>query len=157
MDQPPPNNSHCTAIYRKTLPLPTRWLLKNGYLSMYSVTLDFGCGNCMSVNPTKWDNYDPYYRPWTCWHKKCYKTIICNYVLNTLPKAEHVPVLKEIQKKLDKTGNAYISVRNDKPKTGWGISKRRTYRSQVSLDLPIIHSNSSFQIYHLTKKNKLIP
>jgi len=152
------NKSHLTAIVRRTLPVPTRWLIKAGLVDVEKNVLDFGCGKCGEVNPKTWDNYDPFYRPWSCWHKRTYQTIICNYVLCTLCEKDRLPILKEIQKKLSgKNAIAYISVRNDKPKNGWGKSNKGTYQGRVrNLNLPLVYKNSQFRIYHLTKETVLL-
>lgn len=151
------HKSHLTAITRKALPTPTRWLIEHGFVDPEAMVLDFGCGKCGSVNPKTWDNYDPHYRPWSVWHKQCYKTIICNYVLCTLPEEERLAVLQEIQKKLCRTGEAFISVRNDRPKNGWGLSSKGTYQGRcqrVTDDL--VYKNSQFRIFRLTKTTKLV-
>lgn len=119
--------------------------------------LDYGCGRCGNVNPSTWDNYDPHFRPWSCWHKRSYHVIICNYVLCVIPRTERLDVLKDIQKRLTKDGVAYVTVRNDRPKQGWGVSSKGTYQGRVEkLPLALIHSNSDFRIYLLTKKTKLV-
>jgi hypothetical protein len=151
------HNSHLTAITRKRMPVPTRWLINAGLVDVEENVLDFGCGKCGEVNPKTWDNYDPHYRPWSCWHKRSYRTIICNYVLCTLPDEERLPILKEIQRKLGgHDAIAYLSVRNDKPKQGWGKSSRGTYQGRVrKLNLPLTYKNSQFRIYQLTKDTVL--
>ena len=152
------HNSHRTAIARKTLPRPTQWLLGKGFITdhpMISI-LDFGCGKCESVNPKSWDNYDPHFKPQGIPGGKKYLRVVCNYVLCTLSRATRKKILKEIQSHLTEFGEAYISVRNDKPKQGWGISSRGTYQGRVQdLKLPLLHSNSQFRIYSLTKTTKL--
>lgn len=152
-------NSHLTAISRKAIPAPTRWLIANDKVPTQPGdlnVLDFGCGKCLSVNPVTWDNYDPHYRPWSVWHKQWYDIIICNYVLCTLPAKERLSVMQEIQKKLYKTGVAYVSVRTDKPRQGWGLRSKGTYQGKVELPLEIIYKNSQFCIYVLTKSTRLV-
>ena len=146
-------NSHKTAIARNTLPVPVRWLQKNGLIKGKYI-LDFGCGKCIDINPPDWDNYDPHFRPWSCWHKQVYDTILCTYVLCTLPESEERPILKEIQKKLKPTGAAFISVRNDTPKSGHGISSKGTFQRKVVLPyLFEIRATSQYRTYLLTKKD----
>ncbi len=153
------HKSYLTAIGRKALPAPTRWLIKTGKVWEHPGrldVLDFGCGKCILVNPVTWDNYDPHYKPWNdAYHKPAYDIIICNYVLCTLPEAEHMPVLKQIQSLLKSSGVAYITVRNDRPKQGWGLSSKGTYQGKVDLNLPLIHKTSQFKIYWLTKTTTL--
>jgi len=154
------DKSHLTAISRKALPKPTQWLLKHGLVLERPnglQVLDYGCGKCVSLNPKEWDNYDPHFRPWSCWHKKSYHIIICNYVLCVLPRAQRMPILLDIQRHLKKNGVAYISVRNDKPKQGWGKSSKGTYQGRVQhLLLPTVHECASFRIYLLTRETKLV-
>jgi hypothetical protein len=150
-------NSHLTAITRKTLPVPTRWLINHGLVDVEENVLDYGCGKCYAVNPQSWCNYDPYFKPQTLLPRGYFNTIICNYVLCTLPEAERMPVLRKIQTLLGgQDAIAYISVRNDKPKNGWGKSSRGTYQGRVrNLNLPLVYKNSQFRIYQLTKETVL--
>lgn len=147
------HNSHLTAISRKTLPVPTRWLRKQGVI--LGRVLDYGCGKCASVNPPSWDNYDPHFYPNGMSGK--YDTILCNYVLCTLPNDERMEILHDIQNHLTADGIAYISVRNDRPKQGWGISSRGTYQGRVrKLPLLCIRETSQYRIFRLTKHTELV-
>lgn len=148
----PSHKSHLTAISRKTLPRPTRWLIKKGLIRL--PCLDYGCGKCHKVNPPVWINYDPYhYKINVDYFKGSNMTVVCNYVLCVLPEQERLPVLRNIQQLLSPGGIAYISVRNDKPRWGWGTSKRGTYQGRVQgLSLPMIYKCAGFKIYKLTKE-----
>lgn len=154
------SNSHLTAISRKTLPKPTQWLLDHGRLVVCPSVrvLDYGCGRCWKINPSTWCNYDPFHCPTTYWNwTKCFDIIVCNYVLCVLPRAERTPVLKNIQRLLKKDGKAFISVRNDKPKQGWGKSSKGTYQGRVhTLKLPLLYECAGFRTYQLTKDTKLV-
>jgi len=153
------DKSHLTAIIRKNLPKPTQWLLKHGLVTACPriQVLDYGSGRCGDINPKEWDNYDPHYRPWSCWHKRSYHLIICNYVLCVLPRAKRMPILKDIQNHLKKNGVAYVSVRNDKPKQGWGKSTKGTYQGRVqNLPLALVHECAGFRTYLLTRETKLV-
>lgn len=161
------DKSYLTAIPRKALPLPTRWLLKKKYvyrvnneiaaLTMPTV-LDFGCGKCKGVNPRGWFNYDPHYRPWDLSiSKDFFDVVICNYVLCVLPRKQRLEVLNSIRGLLNNEGTAYISVRNDKPRQGWGKSSKGTYQGRVqNLDLPLLYECANFRIYTLTKATILL-
>lgn len=148
-------NSHKTAIARKTLPVPTRWLLKQGLL--WGTVMDYGCGKCSGINPEGWVNYDPYWYKLdlTCWSGH-FQTVVCNYVLCTLPKSQEKNVLREIQSLLRPSGVAYIAVRNDVPKGGYGKSSTGTYQRKVTLKLPLVRNTSQYRIYQLTKDIKLV-
>lgn len=151
------NKSHLTALTRKTLPRPTRWLYNYGLI--IEPVLDYGCGKCYSVNPNTWVHYDPYY--WKidldCFRGK-FLTVVCNYVLCTLPTQERLDILRDIQTLLmtRSDSRAYVSVRNDRPKQGWGVSSRGTYQGRVkTLPIPLLYSNAQFRIYSLTTSTSL--
>lgn len=149
------HNSHLTAITRKTLPVPTRWLMSQGLI--VGKVMDYGCGKCASVNPPHWFNYDPHYQPNANFGTDRFDTIVCNYVLCTLPSVERMDVLKHLQVLLRLNGVAYVSVRNDRPKSGWGYSSRGTYQGRVrGLPLECIRKTSQFRIYRLTKETQLV-
>lgn len=154
----PSRKSHLTAIARTIQPVPVRWLVKNNLIRL--PVLDYGCGKCHKVNPSPWINYDPYY--WNIdldYFRGSFMTVVCSYVLCALEEPERVKILKDIQSLLmkgTKGATAYIIVRNDRPKNGWGFSKRGTYQGRVrKLMLPIIHENSRFRIYRLTRTDKI--
>lgn len=163
LSTPMKHKSYLTAISRKALPTPTKWLASKGYVNLNPPrpafkVLDFGCGKCASVNPPHWFNYDPHYAPMdlSVIHNRM-DIVICNYVLCTLPKEERLKVLQEIQLLLTEWGNAYISVRNDKPKQGWGLSSKGTYQGRCEhVTDNMLYGNSQFRIYHLTKKTRLV-
>lgn len=154
-------NSHLTAIARKTLPAPTRWLLKQD--AIVQPVLDYGCGRCHSVNNEHFacDGFD-FHRafPQTDLNHLHYdyRTILCNYVLCTLPvKLDRQIILTTIQFHLADNGLAFIAVRNDKPRAGWGFNKCGTYQGRVQkLPLRQIYQCSQFRIYLLTKQDKVI-
>lgn len=144
-----------TAISRKNLPLPVRWLRSKSMIQ--GKVLDYGCGKCATINPAKWDSYDPYYAPISLKNKK-YDTIVCNYVLNTLLPDQIMTVLKKIKKLLTDNGVAYISVRNDKPKSGWGYSSKGTYQCSVDwLPFKQVRTTNQYRIYVMTSKTSIFP
>lgn len=152
------HKSYLTAITRKTLPAPTRWLIKNEFVREADpYTLDYGCGKCGDTNPHSWTSYDPHYEPLdTSKLTGKYGRIICNYVLCTLPAEERLAVLQDIQRCLHVDGLAFISVRNDKPKQGWGLSSKGTYQGRVEhLPGTLVYKNSQFRIYMLRKTDRL--
>jgi hypothetical protein len=152
------DKSYLTAIARRTIPSPVRWLMRQGYVSDHPMiaTLDFGCGKCASVNPKSWTNYDPHYAPDAIQNGQKFMVILCIYVLCVLPKKERRSVIKKIRYLLSDWGCAYIAVRNDRPRWGWGRSSRGTYQGRVrKLNLPLVHQTSQFRIYQLTKTTKL--
>lgn len=149
------NLPHRTAIVRKSLPTPVKWIIHK--IGISGKVLDFGCGKCAPINPPEWDSYDPYYKPDGIKQKK-YDIILCTYVLCTLTKGERNAVLNKISSLLKKdTGEAFIVVRNDKPKQGWGYSKRNTYQGRTpELDqlMKLVHSTSQYRIYSYPVRTK---
>lgn len=125
-------NSFLTAISRKSLPSPTKWLFKNKYLFSDKI-LDYGCGKCHEINNKYFpcDGYDPYYRPDGIIVGLSYKTIICNFVLNTIPfYQERKDLVRKMQNILHPYGCIYISVRNDiKKLNGW--TSRSTWQGNI--------------------------
>jgi ATP adenylyltransferase len=150
------NKSHLTAIARKTLPAPTRWLMKMGVIQ--GKVLDYGCGRCWAVNPKEWDNYDPHFEPdGLPLYNVNYDTIVCNYVLCVLPQEDRMDVLRIIKYLLTKDGMAFISVRNDRPDQGWGYSKKGTYQGRFRKNpLRQVYKCSGFRTYILTKNTELV-
>lgn len=162
-----PNTSnmkpHLTAITRKQLPVPVQWLL--GQNLIHGNVLDFGCGKCKPLNDLyirslssvkRMDSYDPYYEPNTIKlpenHLALYDVIICTYVLCVLPVEQETEILMQLQRYLRSNGAGYISVRNDKPKNGYGLTVKKTLQRQVILPtLPIIHQARGYNIHFLTK------
>ena len=141
------NRSHLTAISRKDLSLPVRWLKKQGLLQ--GRMLDYGRGfdcDCLSC-----EGYDPYYRPIVPEGK--FNTIFCVYVLNILPDPkEREDVLDSIGILLENDGKAYIAVRLGM-KEGW--TSRKTYQGLVELDLPVIKKCSTFRIHEMNEITRL--
>jgi SAM-dependent methyltransferase len=152
---------HLTAISRKTLPVPTRWLIDN--LLLAGDVLDYGCGRCAELNNRIFEkdvlvrsitNYDPHFAP-TLPFKKRFDRIICNYVLCVVPASEEHKILKDIQDLLGANGMAFITVRNDVPRQGYGVSSKKTFQRNVVLNLPMIKKTRYFRMYALTRHNKI--
>jgi len=141
-------NSHRTAITRKHISLPTRYLLENNLL--HGNVVDYGCGKGMNADILSIDKYDPYYFPMTITKK--YDTVICNYVLNVIPdEADRQDVISAMKLILKKQGTIYISVRADKKNlNGW--TKKKTWQGLIELDYPTIEKNSNFVMYEIKDK-----
>jgi len=142
------NKSHLTAITRKNLSQPTKYLKKHNLLE--GRILDFGCGKGFDTDYLASEGYDiigydPYFRPEKPEDK--FDTIVCNYVLNVLDEKEEKKVLGEIKSLLVHCGFAYITVRRDIKKDGW--TKRGTFQRNVELNLPILTENAKFCMYFL--------
>jgi len=157
------SNSHLTAITRKALPVPIRWLLRQGN-AIQGRVLDYGCGKCADINNRtigklhlvkSVTNYDPHYADIDIWSQQ-FDTILCTYVLCTLPPEDELPIVRSIQSLLTKDGMAFISVRNDKPKQGHGISSRGTLQRWVDIPyLRVLYKNTHTRIYLLTRHSEV--
>jgi 2-polyprenyl-3-methyl-5-hydroxy-6-metoxy-1,4-benzoquinol methylase len=123
-------------MMRKELAAPMRWLYESGLLQ--GRVLDFGCGYGFEADLLGFDAYDPIHR-YDKYPTGKYDTVICQYVLNTIPThVERDSVLYRIHLLLKKSGRAFITVRRDikgwrYTKAGWqgnvevpGISLLRT-------------------------------
>jgi SAM-dependent methyltransferase len=145
------NKSHLTAIVRKRLPAPTRYLMKHRLIE--GDVLDYGCGKCFEIHHKhieSYDGYDPFYRPGGI-TKSRYDTILCFYVLNVIedPK-ERNRVLSHIDQLLKPNGTAYIAVRRDITKDYY--SKRGTWQGVIYLDeLDMVIQTTDYAIYRLNK------
>ena len=152
------NNPYLTAIHRKDISAPTRFLLKHELLK--GRILDFGCGYGFDTNTLKQQGfditgYDSYYRPERPDGK--FDTIICNYVLNVLEPYEQADVLMDISNLLSPNGCAYFAVRRDLKEEGFRLHlmyKKYTYQCNVRLPYKSIERNDSFEIYEYRHFNQ---
>ena len=146
----PNEKAYLTAITRKTLSLPTKFLQAAGLL--VGRILDYGCGRGFDCDALGCDGYDPHWRPGPI--SGYYDTIFCNYVLNVIDNAsDRATVLYLIQCQLTNEGKAYIAVRNDKFTPGY--TSKGTWQGYINLNLPVIKKNSNFVIYVLNKDDCL--
>jgi len=131
--------------------------------------LDYGCGKCAKVNQTMlwWKSpkiksvtsYDPHYEPLALANspRRVWDTVLCTYVLCTLPETQELDVLLEVQKRLAENGVGYITVRADKPRSGYGVSSKGTFQRNVELPfLKLIKETSRYRIYLLTRETNLV-
>jgi ATP adenylyltransferase len=132
------NTPHRTAIKRGTISVPTRFLEEQELLS--GRILDYGCGYGRDAATLGFEVYDPYFFPKM--PKGKFDTIICNYVLNVVPKRVQEGILQDIEKRLTPDGVAYIAVRRD-------LTGDEPTQRLVKLNLPVLVENSGFCIYEL--------
>jgi len=144
----PQQSSYKTAIARTKLSSPASYVVANKLL--VGTSLDFGCGRGTDADILQIVKYDPHWFPF--FPQSQFQTILCTYVLNTLPLEEEVKVIKTIQTLLTKSGTAYISVRRDLKKEG--LSKLGTLQRNVFLNLPSLTKNSSYEIYVLKNETQ---
>ncbi len=142
-----PDHPKRTAIPRKALSAPTRWLQQAGLIDGRPA-LDYGCGRGKDAELLGLAAYDPHHGP-----KKVpdgwFEVILCTYVLNVVPEAEATQILDRLRQLLTPSGVAYVTVRRDMPHdyvSGSGLVQRR-----VVLDLPTVHEDSKFCIYEVER------
>lgn len=140
------NKSYKTAISRKTLSLPMKYLVSKSLIEGYC--LDYGCGRGSDANLLNIDKYDPHYFPEL--PKKEYDTIICNYVLNVLLPYEIQKTIDNIKELLKDGGTAYLAVRRDIKKEGY--TKKGTFQHNVELHLPILKEKKGAYCIYVLKK-----
>lgn len=168
-------NSHLTAMSRTTLPVPVRWLLSQGMV--HGRILDYGCGKCKALNNKMLDfpnvegvvSYDPHWHPapfspagkYPIQYPSLsdfglYDVILCTYVLCTVDEHTQTAILSAIKEMLKPNGVGFISVRNDRPRGGWGVSSKGTLQRKVELDfLYELRRVTQYRIYLLTRESKL--
>lgn len=133
------NNAHRTAIGRKKVSAPTKFLIREAHVRDLDNkrVLDFGCGKGYDADVYGFDKYDPAFFP--DYPTGQYDYIICNYVLNVLTKEDEADILEQIDELLKPEGIAYITVRRDHCDTYGRLTpeghftKRGTYQRRVDL------------------------
>ena len=150
--QSPDNpHAHLTAIDRREVSYPTRWLRDTQRLQ--GRILDFGCGKMKDLTSLQAEGFDvtgfdPYYR--NAWPTGTFDTIICHYVLNVLMALEQTFVLMCVSELLKPGGTAYFTVRRDLEREGFRdhyIHRVATYQCQVQLPFPSLHRARHCEIY----------
>ena len=138
------HNSHKTAMTRTRLSVPSRWIKKECPFS--GRVLDYGCGRGKDADILKCDKYDSYYFP--AYPQGLYNTILCIYVLNTLPVQEREKVLKDVKSLLAPGGRAYFAVRRDLKQEG--VTSIGTFQETVKLsedEFQLLTEHSGMAIY----------
>jgi len=139
------SNEHKTAISRKVLSKPMRFL--QSIKAIQGRSLDYGCGKGQCADKLGMDKFDPFFQPEEPTGE--YDTITNNYVLNVVEsKEERKNILNKIKSLLTNKGIAYISVRNDK-KNLKGRTLRGTWQGHIKLDLPVVKKDAGFVMYRL--------
>lgn len=105
------NNSHKTAISRKSLSAPMKYFQSASFLNAKS-GLDFGCGKGFDADLLGLEKYDPYFFPEET--NKTFDFVTCNYVLNVISYSERLEVINKAFSHVKVGGLLLISVRSDK-------------------------------------------
>lgn len=159
INEPENKYSHLTAIERKFLSFPAKYLLKKNLFQ--GNILDFGCGfgNDVKLLKKKGFNiqgYDPYYSP--KYPQQKFDTICCFYVLNVLFSESQQDVIMSISQLLKSTGKAYFAVRRDLKKQGFRqhyIHQKSTYQCLVKLPFKSIYADEFCEIYQYQHYNQI--
>lgn len=147
------SKAHLTAISRKNMSVPTKYLLKKGLLG--KKILDFGCGKGEDVRQLKAagfdaDGYDPHYAPKLKPFQKDYDTVICNYVFNVIAPEERHHAWMNLFTHAARTDcrhpDIYVTVRRDLKKD-YTKTKKGTEQWMVYLPYEVVHKTSAYCIY----------
>jgi SAM-dependent methyltransferase len=137
--------SRLTAIARKSLSAPSRYLLENGFLK--GRILDFGCGrgDLKKFVDGDIEEYDPFYAP----HKPIGKfdVVVCNYVLCVLDWRRRMKALEEARSYLKPGGCLFVSVRRDLKRSG-PTSKGFQFNVRLKED-SLVRRSGAFEIYKI--------
>jgi hypothetical protein len=143
------NDSSKTAIHRKNISAPAKWLRDQQLI--VGCSLDYGCGHGVDADTIGMDKYD------LNWHPEMpegtFDTITCTYVLNVIEsEQERQEVLDDIISRLSLLGTAYVTVRADSNKLN-GVTKTGSWQGNIMLDSPweLLRSVSGYRIYRFTK------
>ncbi len=125
------NASGKTAMTRKTLSQPMRWLEQQHMLACNrpSRRLDYGCGKGFDADTLGMHKYDLNHFPKM--PEGTFDIITCIYVLNVIEsEAERLQVCQDIIDRLADCGTAYIAVRNDQDALN-GLTSKGTWQGLV--------------------------
>lgn len=143
-------NAYRTAIARKALSAPVRYLQNEGLLK--GRVLDYGCGKGSDASLIGADKYDPHFFPTK--PRRKYDTIICVYVLNVVTPKDAAEIVESVRKLLKADGVAWFAVRRDIEIPH--ITARGTLQYNVNLPTDPhcarYSFNNKFAIYRVTKK-----
>ena len=141
------NESGKTAIERKTLSQPMRWLAANAHLERQTRRLDYGCGKGYDADTLGFAKFDINHFPTMPRGK--FGIITCNYVLNVIKRwDERQAVVEDIISRLTAHGTAYISVRNDVEKLN-GMTALGTWQGYVTPPEPftLLREVAGYRLY----------
>lgn len=134
-------NSHLTAIHRRGPSAPLRFLERTGYIQ--GCTIDWGCGRGADVDYLREHHtdfvaaYDPHYSPELPNPAARFKTILCTYVLNTIPNYhDRCVIIEEALEYLTPGGWLLVTVRaRQSDLNGW--TERGTWQGYVGDQLEV--------------------
>jgi len=144
-------NSHQTAIHRQGASAPCRWLDKQERL--LGPVLDWGCGYGQDVEYIRNAfGYDPYHQPKLPPDGELYNTVLCIYVVNTIPEYyDRCRIIGNAYDYLADYGWLYVAIRCDHANlNGW--TKKDTWQGYVGQQLlvgefTLLHKTGHMEIY----------
>lgn len=148
------NASGKTAITRKTLSLPMKWLEDHNMLGCNRPNrrLDYGCGKGFDADTLGFQKYDLNHFP--AIPEGTFDIITCIYVLNVIENPlERDMVCQDIIDRLADCGTAYIAVRNDLDTDEKGyITSTGTWQGHVGVPRPfyMIRKCAGYRLYSWT-------
>lgn len=143
-----------TAITRKTLSTPMKWLEDHHMLGCNHPNrrLDYGCGKGFDADLLGMHKYDLNHFPEMPQGK--FDIITCNYVLNVIEDpSERQKVVDDILSRLADCGTAYIAVRNDLDTDEKGFTTSKgTWQGHVGVPRPfvMIRKCAGYRLYSHT-------
>jgi len=131
-------NSERTAITRRggtaAVSAPLRWLDDHNFIN--GPVLDWGCGKGQDVVWLRNSyGYDPCYQPTLPPAGEVYNTVLCTYVLNTIPDYfARAEIIAEALEYLASGGWLYVTIRSEKAidrMGGGGTTQKGTWQGYV--------------------------
>jgi hypothetical protein len=147
------NKAHLTAISRKSLSAPMKWMESEGFFDGVPRRhcLDYGCGRGFDADALGFQKYDPFWFKCDDFSESEFDVITCNYVLNVIEDfKDRQAAVEQMLHWLAPCGNLFIAVRADKENLK-GYTKRGTWQGYIVLAHPLIRSTSAYDLYQLTK------
>ncbi|KKL88582.1 hypothetical protein LCGC14_1923230, partial [marine sediment metagenome] len=141
------DNSYKTAIKRKTISRPLKYLIKEGLVTKDHWILDYGCGRGDDMEWLRSNKYD--IRGWDpTWYQnslymyRSYDIVLCTYVLNVVNSTTRKNIIKVLKDLTNKHGKVYMTVRRDVEKHT--VSSKGTHQYRVKLPFKIIKETASY-------------
>ncbi|MHC4302487.1 MAG: methyltransferase domain-containing protein [Planctomycetota bacterium] len=144
-------NSEKTAITRRGPSAPCRWLDKQGRLQ--GPVLDWGCGKGADVRYIRNAyGYDPHFQPDPPPAEEVYNTVLCTYVLNTIPDFfARANVVLDALEYLAEGGWLYVTIRR---RIKEGYTARKTWQGYAEVraqlergEFSLIHTAQNYEIW----------